>query len=203
VKEKRLMALSNRKGAEFERQVAKIFSGAFKDFLGADKGFLRNTTSGSTFGGKNIKRMDGVLKERQDTGDILTPYGFRFSIECKFYAQAPKFGGLFGVLKQWDDWLKQASLCGKEKEPLLVFKYNGTPIMVALECHIAQNLRLRQTQDGSYAWEDFKGWDRCLAYRGEDNRRWVVLPLERLLESDRQLFFLEDVFVGIGAGCSR
>jgi hypothetical protein len=112
------------KGANFEREVAKIFSVRFRDYLGVEQGFLRNTTSGSVFGGKNSHRLDKVVEGRKDSGDILTPPGFRFSIECKHYKTPPSFGSIWKSVGEWEGWLRQASLCGR-KAYMLIVKYNN------------------------------------------------------------------------------
>jgi hypothetical protein len=175
--------LSGVKGASFEREVAKTFSERFRDYLGVEKGFLRNTTSGAVFGGKNAHRLDKVVEERQDSGDILTPPGFRFSIECKNYRNAPTFGSLFKGYAQWDKWLKQAKIT--KKEPILIVKYNGCEEVVFYRPDDIGEVEVAFNRDDP----NFKL--SYMTYVDEEGRGsyWVVLPLSWFLTADDAFFF--------------
>ena len=127
---------SKRKGDAFERKIATLFSDRFKDYLGVDKGFIRNRSSGSYLGGKNHSRARGMLKEHKDTGDIITPSSFRWDMELKHYANPITFKSIVSQkYKQWDDWIDQASqdcaTSGKE-DFILVIKYNLVDPVVIL-----------------------------------------------------------------------
>lgn len=125
------MAKPNDKGKSFEREVAGIFNKRFKGYYNIEKPFMRNLEgSGSYFGGKNAHRGDSHFNPQ--TGDIKTPDDFKFTIECKNYKEAPSLAMIVKrEVKQWDNWLAQtlqdAETSGKF--PLLIIKYNYTPII--------------------------------------------------------------------------
>jgi hypothetical protein len=126
------------KGNTFERTVANLLSESKKDFLGVEKGFRRNSDSGSFFGGKNIDRVDTHLADYQNFGDLLCPKNFRFSIECKHYKVAVTLNSIMiQNSKQLDNWIQQVEVDANnsKKLPMLIVKYdNVEPIMFSKEC---------------------------------------------------------------------
>jgi len=122
---------ANSKGKDFERKIAKLFSKRFKSRTGIDNSFMRNLTgSGAFFGGKNAHRAKTVSDKDLNTGDIVTPLNFNYTIECKHYKTPPSFGGIVKQkILQWDKWIDQVMTDSKTsgKKPLLIVKYNLIP----------------------------------------------------------------------------
>lgn len=159
------MVNGKQKGNRFEREVAQIFSDRFAGKLGVANGFRRRPDSGAYFGGKNQSRIEDCLN--LGFGDIICPDDFLYSIECKSYAHAV---GIKSILEQkdkkLDEWIEQASSdAGNAKKlPLLIIKYNLTPVMVLLPV-------------------EFPCW--IMNYRG-----WYGGSLEKLLELGDENFFV-------------
>lgn len=124
------------KGNGFERKIANTLSERFKEHTGLEQSFRRNIDSGSFFGGKNQQRAQTHDLSKASFGDIVVPENFKFSIECKFYKDAPSFNSLLKQdIKQWDGWLKQASQDCKNlnQNMAVIIKYNNVEEIVLLE----------------------------------------------------------------------
>lgn len=124
------------KGNGFERKIANILSERFKAYTGLEQSFRRNIDSGSFFGGKNQQRAQTHDLSKASFGDIVVPENFKFSIECKFYKDAPSFNSFLKQdIKQWDGWLKQATQDCKNSEHnmAVIIKYNNVEEIVLLE----------------------------------------------------------------------
>lgn len=124
------------KGNGFERKIANTLSERFKEHTGLDQSFRRNIDSGSFFGGKNQQRTQTHDLSKASFGDIVTPEGFKFSVECKFYKTPPSFNSLLKQdIKQWDGWLEQATQDCKNsnQEMVLIIKYNNVEEIVLVE----------------------------------------------------------------------
>jgi hypothetical protein len=123
------------KGNSQERKIANLLSARFKDITKLEKSFIRNSDSGSYFGGSNQRRKETHDLTHAHFGDIICPDNFKFSIECKFYKSGPSFASIVkGEITQWDGWLKQASQDAEnsKKEMLLIVKYNGIEEIIFL-----------------------------------------------------------------------
>jgi len=121
------------KGNTFERKIANQLSARFKEFLGIDTGFRRNSDSGSYFGGKNVFRVQKHDLDHAIFGDLMCPLNFKFSVECKHYKSAPSFQSIINKdVSQWDGWIKQVEQdsASAGKLPLLIIKYNNVPEFV-------------------------------------------------------------------------
>lgn len=124
------------KGNSYERSVSNKLSERFAAYTGIEKSFRRSSDSGSFFGASNQKRIAQYDTSKATFGDIITPDNFRFSIECKNYKTAPTFKSIMnGSVKQWDDWLKQASqdAVNSSKDLLLIVKYNNVEEFVFIK----------------------------------------------------------------------
>jgi hypothetical protein len=114
------------KGKRGEAEICKMLESVF------NLSFMRVFTSGSFFGGKNIKRFDKYTKQQQDLneGDIVVPEELsHFSIEVKNYKDFA-FHSLFsGKCSILDKWIEQAS---QTKKPfwLLFFKITNKNVYV-------------------------------------------------------------------------
>ena len=119
---------SNDKGKEFERKISKELSKRFISETGVDNAFMRNHSgSGAFFGGKNSHRANGVSDKDLNTGDIVTPLNFKYTVECKHYKTAPSIKGIMdGKVAQWDGWIGQSMDDSKTsgKEAIVIMKYN-------------------------------------------------------------------------------
>lgn len=126
------------KGSGFEGQIAKKLSGAL-----APLSFIRTQGSGARVGGKNFETIGKLFGEdalKLFVGDVVptnerdTGLTFRFSVETKFYKTPDGFTGLVSgtanIFKWMDESVEDARKIGKT--PLLIFKWNHTPIYVAM-----------------------------------------------------------------------
>lgn len=127
------------KGNSFERKIANALSKRFEEFTGKPKSFIRNSDSGSFFGGSNVARTETHNTEFAVYGDLVCPRAFNFSVECKHYKSAPGFQSIISHhVAQWDAWLIQATQDAKAagKAMSLVVKYNNVEEIVFLESKI-------------------------------------------------------------------
>lgn len=130
------------KGNGFELTIAKELSTAFAPLC-----FKRTQQSGAIVGGRNAYQVKSYSNEMIGAfiGDIFAAneadvqrsegWKFRFTIECKFYKEQDSFTSLFKK-PQVIAWFEQAKVDASkinDKLPLLVFKFNHTPIFVAFE----------------------------------------------------------------------
>lgn len=114
---------SKQKGNSWERALCKILK---ERFLGKD--FSRVPTSGAFFGKSNKEKRSLAEDNVKEvlSGDIICPSNFRFSIECKSYANI-SFWDLFNESSDLHSWIKQCSedAAFVNKDPLLVVKINN------------------------------------------------------------------------------
>jgi len=130
------------KGNTFERKIANLLSDRFKDYLGIEKGFRRNSDSGSYFGGTNTYRVEQHDLDNACFGDLMCPKNFKYAIECKHYKSAPLFQSVFAKsITQWDKWIEQSDQDAKNsnKLPLLIIKYNNVPEFVLIRNKLGIN----------------------------------------------------------------
>lgn len=126
------------KGNNFEGQIAKKLTNAL-----APLAFIRTPGSGARLGGKNFEafgKMFGEEATKLFTGDVAVTnekdegLKFRFSIECKSYKTPDGFtslvAGTANVFKWMDESVVDAAKINQV--PLLVFKWNHTPVFVAM-----------------------------------------------------------------------
>lgn len=128
------------KGSSFENVIAKLLTKTFDPFV-----FKRSQSSGAILGGSNVKNIHhfGTTAKNLFVGDVVPineddilithKKKFRYSIECKFYKTSDSFASLFNQ-PQLINWFNQACTDADkvDKEPLLIFKFNRTPVFVAL-----------------------------------------------------------------------
>jgi hypothetical protein len=130
------------KGSGFELIIAKLFSTVFSPLE-----FRRSQSSGAILGGQNhvnLHRFSDAARvlfigdiTPTNEEDVFREQGwkFRFCIECKFYKDADIFKALFNnpQILQWWDQAKTDAAKVAGKEPLLIFKFNHTPVFMAFE----------------------------------------------------------------------
>lgn len=130
------------KGSGFENTIAKLLSETFKPLE-----FRRSQSSGAILGGKNHVLLHKFSEDAKAlfVGDVVPTneadvfkvegWKFRFTIECKFYKDADTFSSLFKS-PQVTGWFEQAYTDASkvaDKTPLLIFKFNHTPVFGAVE----------------------------------------------------------------------
>jgi hypothetical protein len=125
-----MASLSKNKGSAFERKIANLFSARFAEYTGKSSCFRRNADSGSFFGASNKKRIETHDTSKACYGDIMTPPGFNFAIECKHYKTPPSFASILKQdFKTLDGWLEQAEQDAENSQQrvLLIMKFNNVP----------------------------------------------------------------------------
>ena len=137
---KRKKAINSKgKGNGFEGTIAKTLSKAL-----APLNFIRTPGSGARVGGKNFETIGKMFGEdalKIFVGDVVPvnerQEGVRFnhSIECKFYATQDPFTSMVAGTANVFKWFKEAvdDASKIDKSPMLIFKWNHTPIFVAID----------------------------------------------------------------------
>lgn len=142
------------KGNGFEGQIAKKLSAAL-----APLNFMRSPGSGARVGGKNFEKFGEMFGEEALSifvADVVPinekKEGLKFlhSVECKFYKTPDSFtqlvAGSANVFKWFEESVEDAAKT--DKNPILVFKWNNTPIYVAFDFNhdkCPEQLRLNHT----------------------------------------------------------
>lgn len=138
-KEKRKLkpGMGKAKGAGFEGTVAKKLSTALAPLT-----FIRTPGSGARTGGKNFElfgHMFGADAMKIFVGDVVptnerdTNLNFKFSVECKSYKSSDSFETMVAGNANIFKWMQESIIDAVKinKLPLLIFKWNHTPIYVA------------------------------------------------------------------------
>lgn len=130
---------SQRKGGGFEGTVAKTLSKAL-----APLNFIRTPGSGARVGGKNFETIGKMFGEdalKIFVGDVVPVnerqegVTFHHSIECKAYANQDAFTSLVSNTANLFKWFAEAVDDAKkvDKQPMLIWKWNHTPVFVAID----------------------------------------------------------------------
>ena len=146
------------KGNSFERMIANYLSEQFKDLLGKEKMFQRNSDSGSYFGGKNQNRIQTHAVEHQNFGDILTPDTFNYVVECKSYKEPMSLKMILTQSsKKLDEWISQVEqdAVNADKKPLLIVKYNNVPVFVMVKNDYLDILKFKYKNYNAYDMDEF------------------------------------------------
>lgn len=138
VKRKLKPGMGKGKGNGFESQIAKKLSVAL-----APLNFMRSPGSGARVGGKNFEKFGEMFGEEAlaiFVADVVPinekkeRLKFRHSIECKFYKTPDSFthlaAGTANIYKWFEESVEDAKKT--DKNPILIFKWNNTPIFVAV-----------------------------------------------------------------------
>jgi len=126
------------KGNGFEGQIAKKLSTAL-----APLNFMRSPGSGARVGGKNFEKFGEMFGEEAlaiFVADVVPinekKEGLKFlhSIECKSYKTPDSFTQLAAGTANMYKWFEESVEDAKktDKNPILIFKWNNTPIFVAV-----------------------------------------------------------------------
>jgi hypothetical protein len=148
------------KGNSFEGQVAKKLSAAL-----APLNFIRSPGSGARVGGKNFEKFGEMFGEdalKIFVADVVPinekkeGITFLHSIECKFYKTPDSFtqlvAGTANVFKWFEESVEDAKKTNKN--PILIFKWNNTPIFVAVNKRHERCPPALQVKDAPFAMVD-------------------------------------------------
>lgn len=127
------------KGNGFEGTIAKKLTAALQPL-----NFMRTPGSGARVGGKNFETLGQMLGEdalKIFVGDVVPVnerkegLTFKHVIECKSYATPDNFTSLASgsalIWKWYEEVVVDAAKVSKN--PLLIFKWNRTPVFVAVD----------------------------------------------------------------------
>ena len=165
---------SKSKGSGFESTIAKLFTETFAPIQ-----FRRSQSSGAILGGQNQVHLHRFSNDAKTLfiGDIVPTneadvmraedgFKFKFCIECKFYKEADTFAALFKnpQILTWFNQVRIDSLKIDEKHPLLVFKFNHSPIYIGFNIEAPSTVtRIIQINDVKFclmedALKDLSWW---------------------------------------------
>lgn len=154
-KRKRRPGMGKAKGNGFENTVAKKLSAALDPLK-----FIRTQGSGARVGGKNFETLGQMFGEdalKLFVGDVVpvnekdAGVVFNFSIECKSYAKSDSFETMVAGNANIFKWMQESidDAVKIDKVPLLIFKWNHSPIYVAgLHDDMKPQPRISLTQNG-------------------------------------------------------
>ena len=126
------------KGNGFESQIAKKLSAGL-----APLNFMRSPGSGARVGGKNFEKFGEMFGEEAlaiFVADVVPinekkeGIKFRHSVECKSYKTPDSFTQLAAGTANMFKWFEESVEDAKktDKNPILIFKWNNTPVFVAV-----------------------------------------------------------------------
>ena len=151
-KEKRKLkpGMGKAKGNGFEGTIAKKLTAALAPLT-----FIRSPGSGARVGGKNFEtfgKMFGEDAMKLFVGDVVPTNEkdakqiFYWSIECKSYAKSDSFetmvAGNSNIFKWFEESVVDAAKTNKQ--PILIFKWNHTPIYVAVKSKFADKWPVKE-----------------------------------------------------------
>jgi hypothetical protein len=154
VKRKNKPGMGKAKGNGFENTVAKKLSAALDPLK-----FIRTQGSGARVGGQNFETLGKMFGEdalKLFVGDVVpvnekeAGVTFNFSVECKSYKSSDSFETMVAGNANIFKWMQESidDAVKIAKIPLLIFKWNHTPIYVAgLREHMKQTPRLSLSQN--------------------------------------------------------
>lgn len=129
------------KGNGFEATIAKALTKALQPL-----NFMRTPGSGARVGGKNFETLGQMLGEdalKMFVGDVVPVnerkegLTFRHAVECKSYATPDNFTSIAsGSANIWH-WYEEIIIDAAkvDKTPLLIFKWNRTPVFCAIDTY--------------------------------------------------------------------
>jgi len=155
-KEKRKLkpGMGKAKGNGFEGVISKKLSTALAPLT-----FIRSPGSGARVGGKNFAtfgKMFGEEAMKLFVGDVVVTnekdvgLTFKHSIECKSYAKSDSFETMVAGNSNIFKWFQESVVDAEKthKNPLLIFKWNHTPIyVIGLYNEMPKNPRLILAQN--------------------------------------------------------
>ena len=168
------------KGNSFEGQVANKLSAGL-----APLKFIRTQGSGARVGGKNFETLGQMFGEdalKLFVGDVVpvneknAGVTFLHAIECKSYKTPDNFPALVSGNSNLFKWMKEAEddAVKVKRNPLLIFKWNNTPIFVAMSAQLRHPVRLTLQQEAKVIYINYL--DDLLKYP----RFWYDVPENQL-----------------------
>jgi hypothetical protein len=137
VKKKKKPVNGKAKGSGFELNISKLLGKALAPIQ-----FKRSQGSGNVVGGLNVKHVEKFSKEilRVFVGDVCPinesecEKKFRFVVECKFYKERENITAILNGKSSIYAWMNEARVDAAklDLEPILIFKYNNTPIFCCI-----------------------------------------------------------------------
>lgn len=151
-----------RKGSAFERQVAKMIIATFEG-----RGITAEDCYRTPLSGGHVHASKENPSDLQMSAKLLKL--FPYSVECKCYRKVNLFPAMYlrNNKGQLAEWWKQAVKACNGREPLVVFKQNGSDIFVMAKSHVAK-------ERGAFPW---------LATRMADGSAVRIWSFSRFLES--------------------
>lgn len=142
------------KGSGFENQVAKKLGAALSPLK-----FIRTQGSGARVGGKNFETMGQMFGQdalKLFVGDVVpvnekeAGVTFKHSIETKFYKTPDNFPALVSGNANLFKWMTEAEEDAVKigRNPLLIFKWNNTPIFTATSTQLMYPTQLMVSKSG-------------------------------------------------------
>lgn len=133
------------KGNGFEGTIAKKLSASLPI------NFIRSPGSGARIGGKNFATIGAMMGEEAmklfnadvvPVNETAAGFTFRYSVECKSYAEADNFTSLVSGSANVFKWFEESVVDSEKivREPILIFKWNRTPIFVAVLARTMEGL---------------------------------------------------------------
>jgi hypothetical protein len=133
------------KGNGFEGTIAKKLSAALPI------NFIRSPGSGARIGGKNFATIGAMMGEEAmklfnadvvPVNESAVGYKFLFSVECKAYATPDNFTSLVSGSANVFKWFEESVIDSAkiDRDPVLIFKWNHTPIFVAVIARTQEGL---------------------------------------------------------------
>ena len=133
---------SKTKGNKFENDMCKVFNKLYDT-----EEFSRTPNSGAMMGRSNWGRKSGLAENVKRTlgSDIIVPDWFKFSVECKHYADTPTYENLIKAPgdKTLDHWLGETMYdsINLNLHPMLIFKTNHKGTHVALPAYFITEIQ--------------------------------------------------------------
>lgn len=132
---------SKTKGNKFENDICKLFN-----HLYGTEEFSRTPNSGAMMGRSNWGKKQGLAENVKRTlgSDIIVPDWFRFSVECKHYADTPTYEAIIKAPgdKTLDHWLGETMYdsVNLNLHPMLIFKTNRKGTHVVLPSYFLETI---------------------------------------------------------------
>lgn len=109
--------------------------------------FARVPNSGGYMGGRNFAKKQGIAEHARQAlaSDLIVPTWFKFSVECKNYADDPKYHKIIWTTDTTlEMWLAQAETDATNKGvyPMLVFRTTRKGTYVALPRELFQDIHM-------------------------------------------------------------
>ena len=174
---------SKNKGNTLEREMRDVLNATYET-----EEFARTPSSGAIMGLSNYKKNQGLSASTRTIlgSDLICPDWFKFSVECKWYADKPNYAQIIkGADTDLDGWLAEACFDARNLElnPLLFFKTNRKGVHAALPAFFWPRLQmtchLRYYEFLIIGIDDFVNNAEVIKDEGETSIRQTLEWLDR------------------------